>query len=430
MNASIAIEHGHAIGLPPRARHWDSSFALLADPYRFIGKTCAALGSDVFETRLMLRQTVCMTGVQAAAVFYDDERLQRAGAAPEPLRATLFGKGAVQSLDGAAHLQRKALLVSVTAAQQGQALVQRTRELWLQALPGWSRRGPQPLYRMLQPLLTRAVCDWAGVPVPEQELPLRTRQLVALFDSAASGPWQHIRSRWARWHAELWLASLVRAERRGEEVFTPGSAAHQVAWHHDLDGALLPPRIAAVELLNLLRPVVAVSLYMTFTVHALRVHAGHWERLHAAGAEGKAAAPLLAFAQEVRRHYPFFPALVAQVRHDFEWRGLAFHAGRRVMLDIYGTNHDPSVWDDPWTFEPERFDGRIVSEFAMIPQGGADLLTRHRCPGEDITVRLMMLALQMSLHHMRYRVPQQSLEIRMNRLPAVPADEMVIEVMR
>lgn len=87
----------------PRLAKWDSSLDLLADPYRFIGRNCAALDSDVFETRLQLQPTICMTGAQAAELFHDPMRFQRQGAAPEPLRATLFGKGAVQGLDGEGH---------------------------------------------------------------------------------------------------------------------------------------------------------------------------------------------------------------------------------------------------------------------------------------------------------------------------------------
>src|SRR5438874_6581565 len=47
---------------------------------------------------------------------------QRAGAAPEALRATLFGKGGVQTLDGASHRRRKALFVAWTRADRVDAI--------------------------------------------------------------------------------------------------------------------------------------------------------------------------------------------------------------------------------------------------------------------------------------------------------------------
>ena len=95
----------------PRDGYFDSTYQLLSNPYGYIGDRCTELGTDVFETRILLERTVCMMGARAAQIFYDSQRFQRQGAAPEPLRATLFGKGAVQSLDGAAHQHRKALFM-------------------------------------------------------------------------------------------------------------------------------------------------------------------------------------------------------------------------------------------------------------------------------------------------------------------------------
>ncbi|MFL6665020.1 MAG: cytochrome P450 [Rhizobacter sp.] len=407
----------------PRAPQWDSTLALLRDPYRYIGRTCASLGSDAFETRLMLQRAVCMSGAPAAALFYDPALFQRTGAAPEPLKATLFGKGALRSLDGVRHLQRKALFLGMTTPAHVASLVQHTRHAWEDALPGWSRRGPLPLYRALQPVLTQAVCAWAGVPLPASDLARRTSQLVALFDSAASGPWQHIRSRWARRRTEAWLASLVQAARDGHVEVPPGRAAHAAAWHREVDGRLLPPRIAAVELINLLRPVVAVSLYMTFVAHALHAWPAQRERLLASSASQR-----LGFVHEVRRHYPFFPSVMAKVREDFEWSGVRFRRGQRAVLDLYGTNHDPRVWHDPWRFRPERFDGRVPAPFDLVPQGGADAATHHRCPGEDVAVQLMLLALEMYLQTMRYDVVAGSACLHMDRLPAVPDGGLPIRV--
>ena len=121
-------------------------------------------------------------------------------------------------------------------------------------------------------MLTRAVCGWAGVPLVDSELPRRSAQLTALFDAAASGAGRHVRARLARLEAEAWLAGLVREARTRHDVFTARSAAERVAAHRDEHGALLAPRIAAVEPLNLLRPTVAVSVYIVFVAHALHAH--------------------------------------------------------------------------------------------------------------------------------------------------------------
>jgi fatty-acid peroxygenase len=78
----------------------DSTLALFRNPYRFISERASAIGEDVFETRLLLRRTICMTGPESAALFYDPAHFQRAGAAPARLQRTLFGEGGVQGLDG------------------------------------------------------------------------------------------------------------------------------------------------------------------------------------------------------------------------------------------------------------------------------------------------------------------------------------------
>jgi fatty-acid peroxygenase len=100
----------------------DSSLALLRDPYRFIARRAGKLGEDVFETRVLLRRTICLVGREAGRLFYDDARLQRVGAAPGVLQKTLFGAGGVQGLDGDRHRHRKAMFLDVVDPEAVQAL--------------------------------------------------------------------------------------------------------------------------------------------------------------------------------------------------------------------------------------------------------------------------------------------------------------------
>ncbi|UUX95059.1 cytochrome P450 [Aquabacterium sp. J223] len=437
----------------PQLEGGDHTLALLADPYRFIGRHCDALGSEVFETRLMLQPTLCLSGLRAARLFYDPEHFQREGAAPEPLRSTLFGHGGVQTLDGEAHRLRKALFLQTAAPDRVGRLAQRVRHEWEQALRGWSQQRRFSLYRAVQPVLTRAVCHWAGVPLQDHDVALRCRQLVALFDGAGSGVLGHLQARLARGRAEAWLGRMIEAARAGAIKLPADSPAAAVTQYREADGRWLPVRVAAVELLNLLRPVVAVSVYIAFVAHALHTHPEWRRRLADAGHGGSTAHPgaahlaserdaaspperpsgsasALSFVQEVRRHYPFFPVIAARVRHDFEWNGLRFPAGRRALLDLYGTNHDARAWGDPGQFRPERWQQRAPGRFDFVPQGGGDAAMGHRCPGEDATVQLMLVALQMLVRRMRYELPPQRLQVAMDRLPALPRDGVLIERVR
>lgn len=80
----------------PHDKSPDSTLALALDGYEFILKRSRRYGSDVFRARLMLQPFLCMTGEEAARVFYDTERFIRKGAAPRRVKATLFGFGGVQ----------------------------------------------------------------------------------------------------------------------------------------------------------------------------------------------------------------------------------------------------------------------------------------------------------------------------------------------
>ena len=180
---------------------------------------------------------------------------------------------------------------------------------------------------------------------------------------------------------------LVQEVREGRLEPPPGSVLSTIALHRDGSGELLDLPVAGVELLNVLRPTVAVSVYITFAALALHEYPETRDKLRN-GRDGYDHA----FAQEVRRFYPFFPAVAARVSRSFEWHGYPFPEGRLVVLDLYGTNHDPKKWERPKAFLPERFPGPSMCPFHFIPQGGGDPLANHRCPGEGVALELIKAA--------------------------------------
>ena len=349
----------------PSAKGFDSTLALLRNPYGFISETCRALDTDLFETRILLQETICMTGAAAAEAFYREDRLIRAGSMPGRIQKSLLGEGGVQGLDGAAHQHRKKMFMSLMGTERIAALQGTSLHMLDKYAPDWEARNEIVLYDEVREMLTRAVCTWAGVPLNEAEVATRTAQLTALFqDAGALGP-KHWRARLARHRLEKWAARLIQQVRDGELQPTQESALHIIATWRDLDGELLTPRVAAVELLNVLRPTVAVSVFIVQAAHALHRHP-EWRR-KLKDDEGQ----LEPFVQEVRRLYPFFPAVTARVKSAFEWRGYHFPEGCRVLLDLYGTNTDPRSWDAPLEFRPDRFRDRAENPYDFIPQGGA-----------------------------------------------------------
>lgn len=314
--------------------------------------------------------------------------------------------------------------MSLTGPENAQRLTEAVGAQWGAQARAWASMRQVALYGEVQRLLTRGVCAWAAVPLPEDEIDRRTREISALFDYAGTVGPKHWRSQVARRRSEHWLGRIVRRIRDGR-LQPPGSAAHAVAWHRELSGELLRPRVAAVELLNLIRPTVAVAVYITFVAHALQQHA-ECRRMVQSGEDGY----LELFVQEVRRFYPFFPSVIARSRGDFEWNGYRFPAGRRVVLDLYGTNHDPRTWHAPEQFQPERFRNWNGSAFNFIPQGGGDRLLNHRCPGEWFAIELMKQAADLLARRLAYDVPPQDLTIDYSRLPALPRSRFVMTNVR
>jgi fatty-acid peroxygenase len=100
-----------------------------------------------------------------------------------------------------------------------------------------------------------------------------------------------------------------------------------------------------------------------------------------------------------------------------------------VVLDLYGTNHDPARWDDPDRFDPDRFLSP-PGPFDLVPQGGGDHLTGHRCAGEWVTVALMATATRMLTQRMDYDVPLQDLRLSWRKVPALPDSGFVIADVR
>jgi len=424
----------HPVDLPrsvagrriPRVPAVDSTLEFKRDPYGFIAKRCQRCGEDVFEARILFRQTICMTGPEAAALFYDEERFQRKGAAPLRLQATLFGRKGVQTLDGEAHRERKHMFLVLMRSESVRRLGDGCDD-WLRIYARkWERMGRVELYAQAREVLCRAVCDWAGVPLADSQVALRTEQLSARFESAGRVRLERWAGRLARLRVQRWAGDVLDRIRSGRLQVPIGSAAQAVATHRGYGGKRLDRGTGAAELLNILRPTVAVAVYIAFEALALQEYPECRKKLR----DGRNSDYAEWFVQEVRRFYPFFPSIVALVRSTFEWKGYTFPKGRTVILDLYGTNRDPRAWERADEFWPERFAAVPRDSFALIPQGGGDHNAGHRCAGEWMTVELMKRAARFLANGLDYDVPPQDLAIDMSGLPALPGSRFIMSNVR
>ncbi len=401
----------------------DHSLSLMREGYMYIKNRRSSFASDIFETRLLGQKTICMGGKEATKIFYDNEKFKRNGAAPKRVVETLFGEKGVQTLDGQAHKHRKEMFMSLMSPEQIKRLNDILKKQWEIAINEWKQMDKIVLYEEAKQILCITACQWAGVPLKEDELKQKTKELSAMFEApAAIGP-EHWQGRYSRNKVEKWMDTLIDQVRDERVNPTEGTALHTIAWHKDPDGNLLDTSIAAVEVINILRPIVAIAIYINFTALAVHHFPEETEKLSKSD-DGKYAEM---FVQEVRRFYPFFPFAAAKVKKDFTWNGYIFKKGILTLLDLYGTNHDPEIWNNPDVFQPERFVDWEGSPFDFIPQGGGDYFMDHRCAGEWVTMEVMKVSLDYLMNQIDYEIPNQDLSFSLVNIPSIPKSSVVLK---
>ncbi|MEU6623893.1 cytochrome P450 [Streptomyces litmocidini] len=393
----------------------DRTAALLLQGYAWLPDARRRAGDgEAVRTRLLGRPAVALHGPGAVRFFYDESHVRRTGALPGPVLDTLFGRGAVHTLDGADHRARKALFVArLTDPAAVASLVEHAGAAWRTAFAAPARREAV-LFDEAALVLARAVRDWAGLPYDDTQVRGLARDCVAMVDGFATPGPRHLRARRARARQEEFLADAV-GKARATVMSAEDTPFGAVVRHRGADGAPLDLHTAAVELLNIARPAIAVAWFVAFAGHALHRWPGTRERLREDGSGAYATA----FAHEVRRFYPFVPFVGGLAARDLEWHGERIPEGALVLLDVYGQNHDPALWPGPYRFDPERFLSRPPDPDVLIPQGGGDVRTGHRCPGEDITVAVLA-ALSGALARQEWTVPPQDLRIPLRRVPTAP----------
>lgn len=400
----------------------DATRLLLREGYPFIYERRRALGSDAFTARVLGRRALFFGGPAAAELFYDESRMQRAGAVPITIKRSLFGAGGVQELDDDAHKERKALFMSLMTEVRLETLLEFTAEAWSEAL----LRGPQRrvvIFDQASRVFCRSVCAWLGIPLSVEHHVQLTDNCVRMVDGFASAGIRLVRAIRARSEAERWAQSVIDEVRNGSVKVSADSPVAKLAHFRTAKGELLPTQIAAVELLNLIRPTVAIAWWVAFAAKALHEHPAYLARLRQ---EVEFSEP---FVQEIRRFYPFTPYLGAKTRVPFEWRGIEFKQGQLVLLDVYGSLRDPRQWGAPETFNPERFMYRSPGKFDFIPNGGGEF-TGHRCAGEWIVKECLKQAVVVLSHNVTYRVPHQDLDYSLSRMPTRPRSGVIFEDIR
>lgn len=409
----------------PREEGIDHSLNLMREGYMYILNRRHSFNANIFETRLLGKKAICIGGKEAAEIFYDTEKFKRKDAAPNRLVQTLFGKNSIQTLDGQEHTHRKEMFMSVMSPSELQKLIEITKKQWEFSIGQWVQMDKVVLYEEVKEMMCRTACEWAGVPVQTDKMKKLAEDLGAMFESPATVGPTHWSGRNARNRVEKWIGEIIHKVREGHVSPAENTALHKFAWHRNLKGNLLDTETVAVEMINILRPIVAIAIYINFTALAVQHYPKETKKL-----KSRDEKYTQTFIQEVRRFYPFFPFLAALVKKEFSWDGYKFEEGTLTLLDLYGTNHDSEIWDNPNIFNPDRFSGWEESPFSFIPQGGGDYFMGHRCAGEQVTIEVMKVSLDYLVNQMDYEVPDQDLSFSMVNIPSIPHSKVLIKNVR
>lgn len=369
------------------------------DGYLFASRTRSRAGvapdsHEPVALRMLGSRAVLVRGEEGVRAFYDTDRMQRDGAMPAFIRGPLFGPGAVHGLDGEEHAVRKNALADMAydddRVESFKTLVAEELET---ILAGW-RGGSGTVHEDTALAYGRAALRWAGLPISTKEMDRQIRRMHRLLDNFGQ-PSRNVIGWIERYRLDKWAAQLITDVRSGKVQADPYSVLSHMADLRGPDGELVDARTAGVELQNLTRPTVAVARFAAFAATALVDHPEWVARIRTAAGDSLIDVPeATAFAQEVRRTYPFVPMLPAKAKEDTEISGCPVKKGQRVLLDFVGTLTSPKEWEDAGSFNPERFLEVDDAEdlVAFIPQGGGDVRAGHRCPGEKIAVTALSAA--------------------------------------
>jgi len=409
----------------PEEKTLDNILAVIREGYPFIKNRVERYGEDIFETRLLGQKVICMSGKEAAEVFYDSSRFKRKGAAPKRVQKTLFGVNAIQSMDGEAHRKRRQIFLNLMSRDEQNRLNEMVSQQLNSSIPKWQQEEEIVLFDEMNRILCKVICDWAGVPLMEPEINDRAKEFSDMVEAfGAVGP-RHWQGRNARKNVEAWIRKVIENVRSGKLKAEEGTAVYEMAFYTEPKGTELDVQMAAEELINVLRPFVAIATYMTFAALALHDYPETKKQLQTG--DDKA---LENFVQEVRRFYPFAPFLGARVKSDFVWNGCPFKKNMLVLLDVYGTNHDERIWDHPYEFRPNRFNDWSGNWYNFIPQGGGDPVDGHRCPGEWTTVEMMKTTTDFLTNQIDYDVPDQDFSFSLSKMPTLPKSGFVMSHIR
>lgn len=121
---------------------------------------------------------------------------------------------------------------------------------------------------------------------------------------------------------------------------------------------------------------------------------------------------LHAVVKETLRLHPALPLLIPHCPSEpCTVGGFYIPKGARVFINAWAIHRDPTVWENPTEFDPERFLKETVEynghNFTYIPFGSG----RRICAGIAMAERMAMLSLASLLHSFHWKLQEGNLDL-------------------
>lgn len=399
----------------------------LDEGYLLLSELRKEANAPVVKARLLNKEVIAIYGKEAAKRFYDPQNFKREGAMPKIVLKTLFGENGVQTLDGQAHEHRKTIFMDLMTPKRMEEYHRILDKNLTQKLD--QQQGEFELFDLAKDVLFRSICEWAGIDLSQfskKEVDQLAEYQISMISSAVTNPATHIKGIDNRKKSEKRAQTLIENARTNPVAGKEEVALYAFAKATDDHGELLPIDVAAVELLNVIRPTVALTVWIALMGHALFSRPDIYQRLHTEFDQLQDS-----FIQEMRRYYPFFPMLPAFAKQDVEVDGYLIPKDSWVVLDLYGTNHDDRMIETPEVFRISRYLGKekhisYDEEYEMIAQGGGKFEAMHRCAGEWITLHTLRVFSDQLVNKYQFSIPEQDWSIPMNQFPTYPKSKALL----
>ncbi|GFQ04614.1 cytochrome p450 71a6 [Phtheirospermum japonicum] len=109
--------------------------------------------------------------------------------------------------------------------------------------------------------------------------------------------------------------------------------------------------------------------------------------------------------ETLRLHSPVPFLIPRESTHDTKVMGYDISAGTQVLINAWAIARDPTLWENPEEFRPERFLDSSIDfrglHFELIPFGAG----RRGCPGIAFAMAVNELGLAKLVHHFNFALP-------------------------